>query len=98
MDVKENVGSRWSQRVWKEGENHQSKRVREEGERRKEYKVKLKKRWSVLESEEVENVEEEWKKFKSGVLKCAKEVCGILTVSRKGKRSEWWDESLSEPL
>ena len=50
--------------------------------------------WSVLEREQVEDIEEEWKMFESGVLESA-EVCGIVDVGRKGKRSEWWDESLS---
>ena len=43
----------------------------------------------MLEREEVEDVEEEWTKFKSGgVLENAEEVCGVVNVGKKWKRSQ----------
>ena len=57
----------------------------------------MRNRWSVLEWEEVEDVAEELKKFKPGVLEMAEEVCGVVNVGRKWKRREWWDESMGVP-
>ena len=67
----------------------------EKGERQKTFEVKLRNWLSALELEEVIDVKEEWRKFKSGILASAEEVLRIVNVRRKRKGSEWWDGSLS---
>ncbi|KAK7945076.1 hypothetical protein WMY93_000804 [Mugilogobius chulae] len=60
-----------------------------------EYQGKISGRWNEVKDQMVVGVEEEWQQFKSAVVGCAKEVCGMRRVGggvRKG--SEWWCEDV----
>ncbi|KAK7907805.1 hypothetical protein WMY93_016417 [Mugilogobius chulae] len=60
-----------------------------------EYQGKISGRWNEVKDQMVVGVEEEWQQFKSAVVGCAEEVCGMRRVGggvRKG--SEWWCEDV----
>ncbi|WP_435362528.1 hypothetical protein, partial [Klebsiella pneumoniae] len=60
-----------------------------------EYQEKVTVKWNAVKDQENGDVEEEWQLFKSAVVGCAKEVCGMRRVGagiRKG--SEWWCEEV----
>ena len=56
-----------------------------------EYQEKIERKWNEVKDQEEVGVEEEWQRFRSTVVGCAEEVCGMRRVGggiRKG--SEWW--------
>ena len=68
----------------------------EKREKLNEYQGKMAVEWNAVKDQGKGNVEEEWQLFKSAVVECAKEVCGMRRVGagiRKG--SEWWCEEVS---
>ena len=65
----------------------------------REYQEKLAVEWSEVKEQAIDGVEEEWRKFKEGVLGCAQEVCGVRRVGgARRKGSEWWNEEIREAV
>ena len=58
------------------------------GEKLAEYREKLAIEWERVRGREREGVETEWSLFKEGVLRCAKEVCGM--------KKNWGEEEEGE--
>ena len=67
------------------------------GEKLAEYREKLAETWEGVKGREREGVEAEWSLFKDGVLRCAKEVCGMKKIGgRRRKGSEWWNDEMNQ--
>ena len=66
----------------------------EKVEVREAFKGLIMNEWERVKGGEVREVEEEWKLFKSAVMRCAGIVCGYKCVGRKKKGSAWWDEEV----
>ena len=68
-------------------------------EKAREFQEKLTVEWNVVKEQEIAAVEEEWNKFKNGVLGCASEVCGVRRLGgARRKGSEWWNEEMREAV
>jgi len=62
-----------------------------------EYQVKVANKYECLG--EIESVEEEWSKFKNGVVESAREICGVRKVGGKRRKgSEWWNDVVREAV
>ena len=61
-----------------------------------EYREKLVEEWERVKGREKAGVETEWSLFKEGVLRCAKEVCGMRKIVGRRRVSELV-ERLDEP-
>ena len=58
-----------------------------------EYQARIASEWEVIKEQEVGDVEKEWQRFKSVVVKCAEDVCGMRRVGGGVRRGgEWWCE------
>ena len=56
------------------------------GEKLAEYREKLAEEWEGIKGREWGGVEREWELFKRGILRCAKETCGMRKVGgREGR-------------
>ena len=88
----------YDSRESREAENRRIVRVSElEKEAvRERYKCMIGAAWASVENTRIENVEEEWDKFKSCVMTCAENTCGYKRVGRMNKRSAWWDDEMRE--
>ena len=62
-----------------------------------EYREKLAEEWERVKGRERGGVETEWSLFKEGVIRCAKEVCGMRKIGGRRRRgSEWWNEEMNQ--
>ena len=68
----------------------------EKEEVREEFKRLILNEWERVRNTAVLSVEEEWREFKSIVLRCAATVCGYKVLGRKCKGSAWWDDEVKE--
>ena len=68
----------------------------EKSEVREAFRRLVMSEWERVKNTSISSVEEEWKLFKSMVLRCAASVCGYKSVGRKSKGSAWWDEEVKE--
>ena len=68
----------------------------ENQEKLAEYREKLAAEWEGVKGREWGGVEAEWELFKGGIVRCAKETCGMRKVGgRRRKGSEWWSEEMN---
>ena len=99
VEGKLRVGTRWMNRRVRE--DRKTLKVSELGKQEKEaeYQGKIEVEWNAVKERETGSVEEEWQLFKSAVVECAEEVCGMRRVGggvRKG--SEWWCEDVRKAV
>ena len=66
----------------------------EKQENRDTYRLSIEVEWLNVKDARLLNVNDEWEKFKSLILRSAGEICGYKRIGRKGKKSEWWDDEM----
>ena len=68
----------------------------EKQEIRDTYRSLIEVEWFNVKDARLLNVEDEWEKCKSIVLRSAGELCGYKRIGRRGKKSEWWNDEMRE--